>query len=134
MASNVSNFNNPIRVGQALASVKEAQPAENGEIYYATDLNKFRKYENGAWSDFGSGGSSTYTVNKFTLSGTDITNKFVTLSGTPTTPSDTILDVIGGPSQDYSVDFTVTGSTLSWSGLTLDGVLIAGDKLIIQFD
>lgn len=31
--------------------------AANGDIYYDTSLNKFRKYENGAWSDLGSGGS-----------------------------------------------------------------------------
>lgn len=31
----------------------------NGDIYYDSTLLKFRKYENGAWSDFGSGGTSS---------------------------------------------------------------------------
>lgn len=78
--------------------------------------------------------ASAYHVNRFTLSPTDISNKFVTLSSSPATPSATILDVIGGVAQDYSVDFTVSGTTLSWSGLGLDGILSSGDKLIVQFN
>lgn len=30
----------------------------NGEIYYDLGLNKFQKYENGTWSDFGGGGAA----------------------------------------------------------------------------
>jgi len=74
-----------------------------------------------------------YKVNEFLLSPTDITNKFVTLTSAPLNPTLTILEVIGGPVQQYTTDFTVSGSTLSWSGLFLDGVLIAGDTITIQF-
>lgn len=77
--------------------------------------------------------TAVYKVNEFTLSSTDITNKFVTLSGVPVNPTLTVLQVVGGGVQAYTTDFTVSGSTLSWSGLFLDGVLVAGDKLIIQF-
>lgn len=109
--------------------------ASNGEMYYNSSSNKFRKYENGAWSDLGSGGGGgSGNVNKFTLDSTDITNKFVTLSSSPSSPSNVILDIIGGIVQDYGVDFTISGSTLSWSSLGLDGILSVGDKLIIQFD
>lgn len=104
----------------------------NGDMYYNTTDNQFRKYENGAWSSFAAGGGSG-TVDKFTLDNTDITNKFVTLSSAPANPSDAILNVIGGPVQDYSVDFTITGSTLSWDSLGLEALLASGDKLIIQF-
>ena len=76
----------------------------------------------------------SYVVNLFTLSPTDITNKFVTLTSAPDTASDTILTVIGGPMQSYGADFTVTGSQLGWSGLFLDGVLTAGDMLVVQFN
>lgn len=107
--------------------------AVNGDIYYNTTDNKFRKYENGSWSDWGSGGSAV-NIDKFTLDGTDISNKFITLSGTPTTAGNTILIIIGGIVQDYSVDFTISGAVLSWNGLGLDGILEIGDKLIIQFD
>lgn len=84
--------------------------------------------------DFSPGAIGTYRVNKFTLSPTDIANKYVTLTAPPTTPASTVLDVISGDSQDYGVDYVVTGSTVSWDGLGLDGVLVAGDKLQIQFD
>ncbi len=80
------------------------------------------------------GGTSSYNVDTITLNGTNITNKNVTLSGTPTTPSDTVLHVVTGVVQEYSVDFTVSGTTLSWNGLGLDGVLEAGDRLIVQFN
>ena len=107
----------------------------NGDMYYNSVSNQAKIYQNGVWEIFSTGTvGPSYFVNKFTLSGTDITNGFVTLTGTPTTLSDTILDIVGGITQDYSVDFIVTGNQLSWSGLGLDGVLIAGDKLIIQFD
>jgi len=78
--------------------------------------------------------ASSYNVNLFTLSGTDITNKFVTLSSAPDTAADTILTVIGGPMQSYGADYTVSGSQLSWSGLFLDGVLVSGDMLVVQYN
>lgn len=82
-----------------------------------------------------SGGAGTqYHVNVFTLSPTDITNKFVTLSGIPTTPAKTTLFVGGGDIQEYTADFTVSGTTLSWSGLGLDGVLVSGDTITVQFN
>lgn len=75
----------------------------------------------------------SYTVNEFVLSPTDISNGFVTLSSAPANPTLTILTVIGGPMQQYTTDFSVSGDVLSWSGLFLDGVLISGDNLIVQF-
>ncbi len=82
------------------------------------------------------GGGST--VNTFTLSGTDISNKGVVLSSVPTTPADTILLVGGAPAQIYGVDFIINSSitankTLSWASLGLDGILASGDQLIVSF-
>ncbi len=79
-----------------------------------------------------SASSNQYLVDKFTLSPTDITNGFVTLAISPTTPADTSLTPIGGILQDYGTDYTVSGTTLSWTGLGLDGTLTAGDKLFVQ--
>lgn len=76
----------------------------------------------------------SYHVETFTLTGTDITNGYVTLSASPSTANLTVLQVIGGPVQAYGDDFTVSGAQLSWSSLFLDGVLVAGDKLIVQFN
>jgi hypothetical protein len=82
----------------------------------------------------GGGGGSGYNVNLFTLSAGDIAAKSVTLSAIPTTPGKTILSVIDGDQQDYGIDFSVSGTTLSWASLGLDGVLVEGDKLVIQFN
>jgi hypothetical protein len=72
-------------------------------------------------------------VEYVTLSGTDIANKYITLAHEPYSDSKTVLDVIGGPSQAYGTDFTVSGTIFSWAGLSLDGVLEAGDKLRITY-
>lgn len=72
-------------------------------------------------------------VEYYELDLTDELNKFVTLSNTPSQPSKVILDVIGGTSQEFSVDFTVSGDQLSWNGLGLDGFLVSGDKLRIYY-
>lgn len=75
-----------------------------------------------------------YRVNTFTLSAGDITNGYVVLSHIPTVASSTALSVIGGPMQEYGVDFVMIGANLDWNGLGLDGVLTAGDKLVVQFN
>ena len=70
----------------------------------------------------------------FTLSSTDITNKYITLSATPATPGNTQLNIVSGTDQAYTTDFIVTGNQLSWSGLGLDGVLSVGDILTVLHD
>lgn len=72
-------------------------------------------------------------VEYHTLSGGEITAKQITLSGTPTVANKAVLDVIQGGPQAYTADFTVSGNVLGWSGLGLDGVLVAGDVLRIQY-
>ena len=72
-------------------------------------------------------------VDIFTLDGTDITNKFVTLSTTPLIPAATILIVENAPGMFFGVDFTVSGNQFSWSSLALDGVLGSGDKLTVTY-
>jgi hypothetical protein len=74
-------------------------------------------------------------VDLFTLNSTNITNKFITLSGTPATPNETILLVAQAPNMFYGVDFTVSGNQLSWSGLALDGILSSSpaDNLTVTY-
>lgn len=78
-------------------------------------------------------GSVTYNVDVFTLTSLEILAGQVTLTGTPTMPSLSVLNVIGGPVQEYSVDYTISGTTLSWLGLGLASILTSGDVIIIQF-
>ena len=79
-----------------------------------------------------------YKVDKFTLSGTDITNKYIVLSEAPTTKTKTRLVVIGGPEHDYSIDFQVTiddgNKRLSWDGLALQPILENSDKIIVIYN
>ena len=66
-----------------------------------------------------------------TLSGGDITAGSIDMVITPSQPTLTRLTV-GGIRHTYGVDFTVSGSTLTWSGLGLDGILEAGDILQLE--
>ena len=70
---------------------------------------------------------------KFTLTATDITNKYVTLTSTPSTPAFVDLVIRNAPSQSYADDYTVSGTQLTWNALGLDGVLAAGDILFAQY-
>jgi hypothetical protein len=70
---------------------------------------------------------------RFILSAGDITAKQVSLSASPLTPSKTQLEVVGGGPQSSS-DFSVTGAVVSWNGTFLDGVLVAGDEIIIDYN
>lgn len=81
----------------------------------------------------GQNGSASAKVDELTLTATNITNGTVTLSGTPSAPSAVVCFPDGGPAQKYGVDFTVTGTTLSWSGLGLASSLSAGDILIVSY-
>lgn len=69
----------------------------------------------------------------FTLNGTDITNKFITLSVAPTTINKTVLLIREAPSQFYGDDYIVNTNQLGWNGLSLDGVLSSGDKLTVIY-
>ncbi len=76
---------------------------------------------------------STQKVDKFTLDSTDESNKYVTLSFTPSVLGDTILLVEDAGNMFFGVDFTVTGNQLGWSGMALDGILSAGDNLTVTY-
>lgn len=75
-----------------------------------------------------------HRVEQFTLSAGQIASKSVTLARTPYTASQTRLEVLEGPPQFYTQDFTVSGTTLSWNGLGLDGILVEGDKINVIYN
>ncbi len=106
--------------------------APDGSLAIAEDTGTLYVFNNGMWLAQAAS-SSMYTVNLFTLDSTDITNGFVTLTATPTAPTLAVLTVIGGPMQDYGNDYIVITDQLTWSGFNLDGILTAGDKLVVQF-
>lgn len=59
--------------------------------------------------------------------------KELTLSAAPATPSHVLIDIVGGSTVRFGSDFTISGTTLSWDGLNLDGLLTEGDIIRIQF-
>lgn len=74
----------------------------------------------------------------FTLTGTDITNKYVDLASVPKLAGAVIVIPQGGPTQRITDDFTIItdGSELkrlNWSGLGMDGILESGDKLQVIY-
>jgi hypothetical protein len=87
----------------------------------------------------GTADDRSHLVETFTLSAGDITNKYIILSSAPPVSqvSQTILTIIGGPVQEYGACYSITtddgGKRLSWDGLALDGFLVAGDKLHVQY-
>lgn len=79
------------------------------------------------------GPTGTQEVEYRTITVGEAAAKSLTLSATPLSAGKVMLDVIGGSAQEYSVDYIVSGTTLSWNGLGLDGVLASGDKLRIHY-
>lgn len=68
-----------------------------------------------------------------TLTAGEITAKQLTLANTPVDATKVVVDVRGGPGQIYGVDFAVSGAVLNWNGYALDGQIIAGDILRIEY-
>lgn len=68
-----------------------------------------------------------------TLSAGEITAKGLTLSYLPVDATKVVVDVRGGPGQIYGVDYAVSGTSLSWNGYALDGQVIAGDIMRIEY-
>lgn len=108
--------------------------APTGDLYISTLTNLIYSKVGGAdtnWQRYSTAG--TQNVETRTITSGESTAKALTLVGTPVTPSQVILDISGAPSQIYSFDYTVSGSTLSWSGLGLDGLLTTGDNVRILY-
>jgi len=73
-------------------------------------------------------------VEYITVDGDDITNKYTSLAQTPYVASETMLDIIGGGPQVYTIDFTViSGTRLNWDGLGIDGVIEADDIMRVSY-
>lgn len=101
----------------------------DGSVIITSDVN------NGSINLRVTGGiSGVATVTEtFTLTNTNITNKSVTLLGTPVISADVRLSPINGVEQVYGTDFTISGTTLSWSGLGFEALAEAGDIIIISY-
>jgi hypothetical protein len=77
--------------------------------------------------------SGIFKVEYRTITSGEDSAKQLTLAQTPAAPTEVMLDMIGGTAAFYSNDFTVTGTTLTWNGLGLDGILSTSDKIRITY-
>ena len=69
----------------------------------------------------------------YVLTDQNLSDKGITLDFSPSDVTALILVPTGGAKQNYGVDFIVNGSFLTWDGLGLDGVLSAGETLVIYY-
>ncbi|MDZ4810760.1 MAG: hypothetical protein SGI96_21195 [Bacteroidota bacterium] len=89
----------------------------------------------------GSGGgggpapTGTEYVEYRTLTAPEATAKQLVLAATPASILKVKVDIIGGTSQEFGIDFTVIGNVLGWNGLGMDlqGIALTGDKLRVTY-
>jgi len=81
----------------------------------------------------GGGGTANQVRQIVTLSSGNIASKSFTIASAPANPANLDFIPYSGPKQRYSVDFTVSGNTVSWSGLGLDGTLAVNDVIEITY-
>lgn len=82
----------------------------------------------------GAGGAGDVFVDTIVLDAGMVAAKAVTLTDTPATAAYTLLQLVGGGVQQYTTDFTVSGTTLSWNGLGMDALPMAvGDVLVVMY-
>lgn len=73
----------------------------------------------------------------FTVTATDVTNRYKDLPDTPKTPARVLVIIKGAGGlyygDDYQMDGTVT-NRLTWAGLGMDGIIRSGDKVTVYYD
>jgi hypothetical protein len=89
-----------------------------------------QRYGAAGWGGGGGGGSH---IDIFRLLSADISAKAVTLSASPSAPLSVLCFVAGNTPQRSGIDFGISGTTLSWAGDSLDGVLEVGDILQVVY-
>jgi hypothetical protein len=107
-------------LGDPIATVLTVN-ATSGRLLLYVDLP-------GIGSSSGSVSFNSYTV---ALTPTDVANGFITLVASPTSPLETMLMYEGAASQIYGIDFTVSGSTLTFTGLLPD--IASGESVTIIY-
>jgi len=135
---------------QALSDASDAQSAADAAQGDATQALSDASTAQSA-ADAAQGDATTAlaaagldAAEKFTLDGTDITNKYVVLAQVPKAATVIRLVVMGGMEQDYAVDFAVTaddgGKRLSWDSaeggisVGMEADLAAADILRVWYE
>lgn len=124
-----SSFKDPVADASSLPVAENAI----GDIRLVGSDAALYVWNGAVWIPLTGSSSANEVVEQITLSAQQIINKQVILAHTPTNPQSVEMTVIGGVDQEYGTDFVVSGTTLSWSSLSLDGILSAGDILKINY-
>jgi hypothetical protein len=78
-----------------------------------------------------------FEVEYFTLTPTDASNRYISLSGVPVSSGNVAMDTIGGTAQSLNGDFGVDGTKIKWDDATnfaLYNQLSAADNIRIIYD
>jgi hypothetical protein len=77
-----------------------------------------------------------FAVDYTTVSAADAVNRFINLSGTPLSPSNVAMDMIGGTAQALTGDFGVDGTRIKWdsSSYGLYNQIASGDNIRVIYD
>lgn len=105
-------------------------------MYGQGPVGTFQKQVNGTWTPLGGGGPSLGDIEfvYHQLTAPEIAAKEVDLSIPLVNLSKVSLTVLGGPLQLPGVDYQMLSATkVNWNGLGLDGLLVAGDWLFINY-
>lgn len=82
----------------------------------------------------GGGSAGDVIVDTITLDAGMVAAKAVTLTDTPAVAAYTLLQLVRGGVQQFTADFTVSGTTLSWNGLGMDAIpMEVGDVLVVAY-
>ena len=106
---------------------------ESSELVFDTDEALFYGGDGTTVGGFLVGAGGSQYKDTFTLTLTDITNKYVMLTEVPNFPATVQLLPDGGIPQRNGIDFSVAGQQVSWDGLGLDNFLEVGDTFTVQY-
>lgn len=123
------------RIRLSTSGTTTTPPADEVSIYAKPDLNLYLKDALGNERQLLDTGTASpgYAVEQFTLSLQNILDEEVVLAETPSHADRVLVQVDGAAPCFYSLDFTVNGNAVSWSGLRLAGLLEAGDLLQVIY-
>lgn len=98
-----------------------------------TGENKNITFEELSFAINAGSGSLETIKDKFTMNAALINGKSASLTDTPVDILDTTVEIRHAPAQVAGLDYTITGSTIYWSGLALDGQLSVGDVMTVKY-
>lgn len=124
------------RIRLATIASDDTPPVGQVSIYSKTNKRLYLKDDTGSEYELLTSASTAaaYQVDYIDITAVDEAAKQIALSATPSEPERTLVDIAnGGGIMRYSLDFTVSGNILSWSGGRFDGILGDGDELRVVF-